>query len=126
MFRGRIRSIHFVGVGGVGMSGIAEVLLDSGFDVTGSDLRQNEYTRRLAEKGATIHVGHDADQVRDADVVVFSSAVPASNPELSIIVMIEEPEGDVSGGRIAAPLFGEISNFALQHFRIPPAEAVGR
>jgi len=82
MFRGRIRSIHFVGIGGVGMSGIAEVLLDSGFDVAGSDLRENEYTRRLVEKGATLFVGHDAAHVRTADVVVFSSAVPATNPEL--------------------------------------------
>ncbi|MEM7434590.1 MAG: UDP-N-acetylmuramate--L-alanine ligase [Myxococcota bacterium] len=82
MFRGRIRSIHFVGVGGVGMSGIAEVLLDTGFAVTGSDLRQNDHTRRLADKGATLYVGHTADQVAEADVVVFSSAVPADNPEL--------------------------------------------
>ncbi len=64
------------------MSGIAEVLLDSGFEVTGSDLRQNEYTRRLTDKGARLFVGHDAAQVDDADVVVFSSAVPATNPEL--------------------------------------------
>ncbi len=82
MFRGRIRSIHFVGVGGVGMSGIAEVLVDHGFDVTGSDLRSNEYTKRLAGKGATIHQGHDASYVEGADVVVFSSAVPRTNPEL--------------------------------------------
>ena len=80
MFRGRIRSIHFVGVGGVGMSGIAEVLLDSGFDVTGSDLRENDYTRRLADKGAKIRIGHDARHVADADVVVFSSAVPPPIP----------------------------------------------
>ena len=82
MFRGRIRSIHFVGVGGVGMSGIAEVLLDSGFEVTGSDLRQNDYTRRLQVKGARLFVGHEAEYVALADVVVFSSAVPATNPEL--------------------------------------------
>lgn len=54
----------------------------------------------------------------------FVGYLPAGEPELSIIVMIEEPEGDASGGRVAAPLFGEISNFALQHFRIPPADAV--
>jgi len=82
MFRGRIRSIHFVGVGGVGMSGIAEVLLDSGFVVTGSDLRENDYTKRLLSKGARIFVGHAAEQVAHADVVVFSSAVPSDNPEL--------------------------------------------
>jgi len=54
----------------------------------------------------------------------FVGYLPAGDPELSIIVMIEDPEGDASGGRVAAPLFGEISNFALQHFRIPPADAV--
>lgn len=63
----------------------------------------------------------------DGEVHLLTSFVgylPAGDPELSIIVMIEEPEGDASGGRVAAPLFGEISNFALQHFRIPPADAV--
>ncbi len=54
----------------------------------------------------------------------FAGFLPAANPELSIVVMIEEPDGEASGGRIAAPLFGEISNFALQHFRIPPADSV--
>jgi UDP-N-acetylmuramate--alanine ligase len=82
MFRGRIRSIHFVGIGGVGMSGIAEVLLDHGFVVTGSDMRESDATDRLKAKGATIRVGHRAEQVRDADVVVYSSAVPRDNPEL--------------------------------------------
>ncbi len=82
MFRGRIRTIHFVGIGGVGMSGIAEVLLDYGYTVTGSDRRENDYTRRLLKKGATIHVGHAGAHVETADVVVFSSAVPANNPEL--------------------------------------------
>jgi UDP-N-acetylmuramate--alanine ligase len=82
MFRGRIRSIHFVGVGGVGMSGIAEVLLDLGFKVTGSDLKESEYTKHLAEKGARIFFGHEATNVAEADVVVFSTAVMYSNPEL--------------------------------------------
>lgn len=82
MFRGRIRSIHFVGIGGVGMSGIAEVLLDHGFAVTGSDLRENDYTKRLVDKGATLFRGHASTNVQDADVVVFSSAVPRDNPEL--------------------------------------------
>lgn len=82
MFRGRIRSVHFVGIGGVGMSGIAEVLLDHGFVVTGSDAKASDYTRRLEGKGAHISVGHWADNLRDADVVVFSTAVPRDNPEL--------------------------------------------
>jgi len=82
MFRGRIRSIHFVGIGGVGMSGIAEVLLDHGFVVTGSDARASDTTLHLESKGARVSVGHGAENVSDADVVVYSSAVPGDNPEL--------------------------------------------
>jgi UDP-N-acetylmuramate--alanine ligase len=82
MFRGRVRTIHFVGIGGIGMSGIAEVLLASGFSVTGSDLRASDVTRRLVELGAKVHIGHRPEQVGQADVVVFSSAVPRNNPEL--------------------------------------------
>ena len=82
MFRGRIRAIHFVGIGGIGMSGIAEVLLTSGFAVSGSDRRESETTKRLEDMGARIHVGHEASNVQGADVVVFSSAVPRDNPEL--------------------------------------------
>jgi len=82
MFRGRIRSIHFVGIGGVGMSGIAEVLLAHGFQVSGSDLGQGETTRHLQQLGARVHLGHAAEHVERADVVVFSSAVGRNNPEL--------------------------------------------
>jgi UDP-N-acetylmuramate--alanine ligase len=84
MFRGRVRSIHFVGIGGIGMSGIAEVLLASGFGVTGSDARASDVTKRLEELGAKVFVGHAATNVGDADVVVFSSAVTRDNPELVI------------------------------------------
>ena len=84
MFRGRVRTIHFVGIGGIGMSGIAEVLLASGFAVTGSDAKASDTTRRLEELGAKCFVGHRADQVGDADVVVFSSAVTKDNPELAL------------------------------------------
>ena len=82
MFRGRIRSIHFVGIGGVGMSGIAQVLLEHGFEVSGSDLRASETTQMLEDRGARIFIGHRAENVRDADVVVFSSAVSRDNPEM--------------------------------------------
>jgi UDP-N-acetylmuramate--alanine ligase len=82
MFRGRIRSIHFVGIGGIGMSGIAEVLLSHGFAVSGSDLAEGETTRRLASLGARTWVGHRAEHIQAADVVVFSSAVTPDNPEL--------------------------------------------
>lgn len=76
------RSIHFVAIGGVGMSGIAEILLQLGFEVSGSDLAASANSERLAGLGATVHVGHDAAHVGDADVVVYSSAVPHTNPEL--------------------------------------------
>jgi UDP-N-acetylmuramate--alanine ligase len=82
MFRGKIRSIHFVGVGGVGMSGIAEVLRAHGFEVSGSDIAEGETTRRLREQGITVHIGHAAEHAQRADVVVFSSAVTRENPEL--------------------------------------------
>lgn len=84
MFRGRVRSIHFVGIGGIGMSGIAEVLLAHGFDVSGSDVRESDIVTRLRGLGATVHVGHRAENLNHADVVVFSSAVKRDNPELVV------------------------------------------
>ena len=78
----KVKHIHFVGIGGVGMSGIAEVLLNQGFSVSGSDLGDNATTRRLKKAGATIHVGHSADQVANVDVVVTSTAVKSDNPEV--------------------------------------------
>ncbi|MFV8749063.1 UDP-N-acetylmuramate--L-alanine ligase [Nannocystaceae bacterium ST9] len=83
MFRKRDTHIHFVGIGGIGMSGIAEVLLNHGYQVTGTDLAETEITRRLAGFGAVIHRGHDAGHLGDADVVVVSSAVKQDNPEVA-------------------------------------------
>ena len=79
---GRIRCIHMVGIGGAGMGGIAEVLLNLGYEVSGSDLRENPVTERLRGLGARIEPGHDANHLRDADVVVISSAVTEDNPEV--------------------------------------------
>ncbi|HEY8537736.1 MAG TPA: Mur ligase domain-containing protein, partial [Steroidobacteraceae bacterium] len=78
----RIHCIHFVGIGGVGMSGIAEVLLNLGYSVQGSDLRRNEVTDRLERLGAKIMFGHAAQNVGAADVLVVSSAIRPDNPEL--------------------------------------------
>jgi UDP-N-acetylmuramate--alanine ligase len=78
----RIRRIHFVGVGGSGMGGIAEVLLNLGYQVSGSDLKQNPVTQRLTQLGAKIVIGHAAEHVNGVDVVVTSSAVNAANPEV--------------------------------------------
>jgi UDP-N-acetylmuramate--alanine ligase len=78
----KIRKIHFVGIGGIGMSGIAEVLLNLGYVVTGSDLHLSDITERLASRGAEIFQGHRASHVGDIDVVVTSTAVKADNPEV--------------------------------------------
>lgn len=78
----KVRHVHFVGIGGTGMSGIAEVLLNLGYTVSGSDLGENAATRRLAELGARIQRGHAAAHVTGADVLVTSTAVPADNPEV--------------------------------------------
>ena len=74
--------VHFIGIGGIGMSGIAEILLTMGYSVSGSDLRGSAVTERLAGLGATIHVGHRAQNAAASDVIVTSSAVSASNPEV--------------------------------------------
>jgi UDP-N-acetylmuramate--alanine ligase len=73
---------HFIGIGGIGMSGIAEILLSMGFQVSGSDLRRGPVTERLTQLGATVYEGHEADNVDGATVVVTSSAVLPSNPEV--------------------------------------------
>jgi len=80
--RHKVRNVHFVGIGGAGMSGIAEVLLNLGYAVSGSDLSEGNATRRLAGLGAQVRIGHAAENVSDADVVVISSAVKADNPEV--------------------------------------------
>ena len=79
---GRIKKIHFVGIGGIGMSGIAELLLNLDYRVSGSDLRETDTTRRLAELGGEILIGHHAENVSGVDVVVTSTAVKADNPEV--------------------------------------------
>src|SRR5215831_481529 len=83
MFKKRNVAIHFVGIGGIGMSGIAEVLLNLGYPVSGSDLRESEVTRRLATLGARLTIGHRAENAAAADVVVVSSAVRPDNPEVA-------------------------------------------
>ena len=82
MFRGKVRNIHFIGIGGSGMNGIAQVLLNLGFNVTGSDLRETQTVKNLKEMGAKITIGHKPENVIGADVVVYSSAVKEDNPEI--------------------------------------------
>jgi UDP-N-acetylmuramate--alanine ligase len=78
----RIRRIHMIGIGGTGMSGIAEVLVNLGYDVSGSDIRASAVTQRLQEKSIRVFIGHDATHLGNADVVVISTAVDHENPEL--------------------------------------------
>lgn len=81
-----IKKIHFVGIGGIGMSGIAEIMLNQGFQISGSDLSNTEITESLKTKGVTIYEGHSADNVKDADVLVYSSAVKIDNPEVQTAI----------------------------------------
>ncbi len=81
--RARVSNIHMVGIGGSGMNGIAEVLINMGFTVTGSDLSASAAVRRLEKLGATVFIGHGAENVGEADVLIKSTAIPDSNPELA-------------------------------------------
>ncbi|WGE31319.1 UDP-N-acetylmuramate--L-alanine ligase [Actinobacillus genomosp. 2] len=78
----RVNQIHFIGIGGAGMSGIAEVLLNEGYQISGSDIAEGPVTKRLAEAGAKVFIGHQAENVSGASVVVASSAIDDSNPEV--------------------------------------------
>jgi len=80
--RGKIQHIHFVGIGGIGMSGIAEVLLNLGYHISGSDIKETEVTRRLRSLGCEISYGHRRENLKEADVVVTSSAIRPQNPEV--------------------------------------------
>ena len=83
MFRGRVRHVHFGGIGGVGMSGLAEILRSLEFDVSGSDMKESSTTRRLATLGVRIDIGHRQENISGVDVVVYSSAIHAENPEIT-------------------------------------------
>ena len=79
---GKVKKVHFVGIGGIGMSGIAELLINLGFEVTGSDMKTTNITENLQKHGAVIYEGHKPENVNDSDVLVYSSAVQVDNPEL--------------------------------------------
>ena len=91
MFRGKIKNIHFVGIGGSGMSGIAEVLINMGYNVTGSDLSEGSVVTRLRELGGHIQIGHDAKNVQHTDVVVKSTAIPNHNIEVQAAELARIP-----------------------------------
>ena len=80
----KVKKIHFIGIGGVGMSGIAEILKQLGYEVSGSDIAENYNTNRLKDMGITIYIGHQASNVNSSDLVVVSSAINDDNPEIQI------------------------------------------
>jgi len=82
MIKTKVNKIHFIGIGGIGMSGLAEILISQGFTVSGSDLTLTEITDRLQSLGATIYEGHSAGNIKNIDLVVYSSAVNLENPEV--------------------------------------------
>lgn len=88
---GRVERIHFVGIGGSGMCGIAEVLLNEGYQISGSDLNETAVTQRLAGLGATIYQGHEADHIAQVDVVVQSTAISDDNPEIHAALALHIP-----------------------------------
>jgi UDP-N-acetylmuramate--alanine ligase len=90
MYR-KSKHIHFVGIGGIGMSGIAELLLNLGYKISGSDLQESDITRRLESLGGTIYLGHDAAWINGADVVVISSAINPNNPEIQAATNLHIP-----------------------------------
>ncbi len=81
MYLGKVKKIHFVGIGGIGMSGIAELMTNLGYDVTGSDINETEITKHLKTLGAVIYRGHSSKNISDVDMVVYSSAIKMDNPE---------------------------------------------
>ena len=91
MFRGKIKHIHFIGIGGSGMSGIAEVLINMGYKVTGSDLGEGAAVKRLRELGGIIYIGHSVDNITGADVVVKSTAIPDHNTEVQAAELARIP-----------------------------------
>ncbi len=82
LYKSRKKKVHFIGIGGIGMSGIAEILLSQGYVVSGSDISESEITKRLASLGATVHYGHAEKNLNHSDVVVVSSAIDEKNPEI--------------------------------------------
>ena len=79
---GKAKHVHFVGIGGIGMSGIAELLINLGYEVSGSDIKESSVIQRLSHLGGKIYIRHAEENIKGADVVVYSSAISADNPEI--------------------------------------------
>jgi UDP-N-acetylmuramate--alanine ligase len=137
---GRIKKIHFVGIGGIGMSGIAEVLLNQGYRVSGSDLKESDITKRLMELGGEIFIGHSAENISGVDVVVTSTAIKSDNPEVAEaqqqhIAVIPRAEmlaelmrmkyGIAIAGTHGKTTTTSMASVVLQHAGIDPTAVIG-
>ena len=100
------KQIHCIGIGGIGLSAIAEILIARGYKVTGSDMRESDITERLTADGAHIFLGHRAENVEGADLVVYSAAVASDNPELArareLGIPVEEVNKNNAGSYMVA------------------------
>ena len=105
------KHIHFIGIGGIGMSGIASILLRKGIKVSGSDLRENKVTTDLAMAGADIFTGHSPENINGADIVVYSSAIKDDNPE--IIEAKRQGIPVIKRGQALAELMNRVAELSL-------------
>ena len=76
------KKVHFIGIGGISMSGLAALLLTKGYKVSGSDSKESEITNKLKADGAEIYIGHNKDNIKNVDLVVYTAAIPSDNPEI--------------------------------------------
>ena len=76
------KKVHFIGIGGISMSGLAALLLNKGFKVSGSDSKESEITNKLKSEGAEIYIGHNKDNLKNVDLIVYTAAIPSDNPEI--------------------------------------------
>ena len=113
---GKTRHIHIIGIGGAGLSGITEILLDLGFRVTGSDIQKSYTTEHLRSRGATIYYGHAASQMCGADVVVMSPAIPPDNPELLAAEACREAFNDLASAKNQLIAQAQIAHFDVLFF----------
>ncbi len=90
----RDKKVHFIGIGGISMSGLAEILLKNGYSVSGSDMKNSKIVEKLRNKGANIYIGHSADNIKDADLVVYTAAISRDNPELQRVIDLKIPMMD--------------------------------
>ncbi|MCD5401146.1 UDP-N-acetylmuramate--L-alanine ligase [candidate division NPL-UPA2 bacterium] len=111
MILDKVKKVHFIGIGGAGMSGLAEIFLERGFGVSGSDMKESWITERLKAQGAVIFLSHGEENLSKADLVVFSSAIPSSNPELKAARKRRIPL--LSRGEMLAELMKEKKGIAI-------------